>query len=142
MQRNLVAKASTTIEAPSSKVWKALVDPGAIKEYMFGAEVATDWREGSPIVWKGQFKGKSYEDKGEVLEVVANRRLRYRHYSPLAGVPDEPGNYHTVTIDLARDHDGTHVLLTQDNNPDEKAKAHSEENWSSMLEGLKKYVEQ
>jgi uncharacterized protein YndB with AHSA1/START domain len=130
MQRKHVARASTTIDAPSSAVWKALVDPEAIRHYMFGAEVDSDWREGSPITWKGEFKGKPFEDRGEVLEVIANRRLRYRHVD------------HTVTIDLARDHDGTHVLLTQDNNPDEKARESSENNWATMLDGLKKYVEQ
>jgi len=31
--------------------------------------------------------------------------------------------------------------LSQDNNADEKAKAHSEKNWSMMLDGLKHYVE-
>jgi uncharacterized protein YndB with AHSA1/START domain len=142
VQRKLVAKAATTIEAPSSAVWKALVDPEAIKAYMFGAEVASDWREGSPITWKGEVKGRPFEDRGEVLEVVANRRLRYRHRGPLDGAPRDPDSYHTVTIDLARDHAGTHVVLTQDNNPDERARAHSERNWSAMLEGLKRYVEQ
>jgi uncharacterized protein YndB with AHSA1/START domain len=128
--KNYVAKASTTIDAPSSVVWRALVDPQAIREYMFGADVHSDWREGSPITWEGEFGGKPFRDEGQVLEVVANRRLRYRHID------------HMVTIDLARDHAGTHVVLTQDNNPDEQAKAHSEENWTTMLEGLKKYVEQ
>lgn len=142
MRRDHVAKASTTIHASSSAVWNALVDREAIREYMFGAEVESDWREGSRIVWKGEFKGRPFEDKGEVLEVVHNRRLRYSHFSPLSGSPDRPESYHTVTIDLARDHEGTHVVLTQDNNPDEKAKQHSEQNWARMLEGLKKYVEQ
>jgi hypothetical protein len=34
------------------------------------------------------------------------------------------------------------VSLTQDNNADERALAHSEKNWGAMLEGLKKYVEE
>jgi hypothetical protein len=33
------------------------------------------------------------------------------------------------------------VTLTQDNNPTEEARRHSEENWSMMLDGLKKLVE-
>lgn len=47
-----------------------------------------------------------------------------------------------MTIDLEGTGADTRVLLTQDNNADEKARAHSEKNWSTMLEGLKKYVEQ
>ena len=47
-----IAKAAITIDAPIAKVWQALVDPDAIQQYMFGTNVTTDWREGSPIVWK------------------------------------------------------------------------------------------
>jgi len=142
MDRNLTAKASTTIHAPSDAVWQALVDPGAIRQYMFGAQVDSDWREGSPITWKGEFKGKPYEDKGKILEVARGKRLRYSHFSPLAGLPDKPENYHTVTIDLSGEGEETRVSLAQDNNADEKALAHSEKNWTAMLDGLKKYVEE
>jgi hypothetical protein len=42
-------------------------DPERIKEYYLGAEVQTDWQVGSPITFKGEWEGKSYEDKGEIL---------------------------------------------------------------------------
>jgi activator of Hsp90 ATPase-like protein len=59
----------------------------------------------------------------------------------LSGLPDKPENYHTVTIDLMRQGDQTLVTLTQDNNPTEEAKQHSEKNWGMMLAGLKKLLE-
>jgi hypothetical protein len=34
------------------------------------------------------------------------------------------------------------VTLTQDNNPDEKTKDHSEKNWKMMLASLKKLLEE
>jgi hypothetical protein len=43
---------------------------------MFGSEVTTDWKPGSPITWKGEFEGRAYEDKGEVIAVEPGRRLR------------------------------------------------------------------
>ena len=43
----LVARAATTITAGHGEVWSALVDPTAIKQYMFGATVETDWRVGT-----------------------------------------------------------------------------------------------
>ena len=49
---------------------------------MFGSKVVTDWVEGSPIVWKGEYEGKTYEDKGEVLEIEPERRLKVSHPSP------------------------------------------------------------
>jgi len=38
MDKNLIARVSINIDAPSEKVWDALVTPEAIKQYMFGAE--------------------------------------------------------------------------------------------------------
>jgi uncharacterized protein YndB with AHSA1/START domain len=39
MPANLTARASITINAPNAKVWDALVNPAAIKKYMFGTNV-------------------------------------------------------------------------------------------------------
>jgi uncharacterized protein YndB with AHSA1/START domain len=41
MNKGFIARASTSIHAPLDKVWKALVDPHAIKQYMFGTNVVT-----------------------------------------------------------------------------------------------------
>jgi uncharacterized protein YndB with AHSA1/START domain len=136
-----VARSSLTINAASAKVWQALITPAAIKQYMFGTNVTSDWKEGSPIVWKGEWQGKKYEDKGVIRQFKPEQALQYTHFSPLAGLPDRPENYHTVSIQLAPDGQGTRVSLTQDNNPTDEARAHSEKNWVMMLEGLKKYVE-
>ncbi len=99
MDTNLIARASIAINAPSADVWDALVNPEAIEQYMFGTHVTTDWREGSPITWKGEWEGKPYEDKGVILKLEPERTLQYSHFSPLAGLPDKPENYHTVTIE-------------------------------------------
>ena len=136
-----MAQASISIDAPKEEVWRALVDPASIERYMFGTTVVSDWREGSPIVWKGEWKGRTYQDKGTILTHDPGRRLRYTHFSPLSGLADAPENYHTVTIDLREEGGRTHVSLAQDNNPTDEARAHSEENWGAMLAGLKKLVE-
>ncbi len=141
MNKNLIAKATTSIQSTRSKVWEALITPDAIKQYMFGADVESDWREGSAITWTGEMKGKKYEDKGVILKIEPEQTLQYSHFSPLSGKRDNPENYHTVTIDLAGSANKTEVSLSQDNNSDEKARKESEKNWGVMLEGLKKYVE-
>src|SRR5712664_4207256 len=96
MNKGLIANVSTTIDAQSADVWQALVTPAAIKEYMFGTTVTSDWVVGSPIVWKGEWQGRAHEDKGIILQAVPERVLEYSHFSPLAGVPDVPENYHTI----------------------------------------------
>ena len=141
MNMNLTANATTSITAAKNKVWKALIAPSAIKEYMFGSDVETDWKKGSKIIWKGEFKDKKYEDKGEILNIEPEKTLQYSHFSPLSGQDDKPENYHTVTINLYGNSNKTEVELSQDKNADEKSREDSAKNWGTMLEGLKKYVE-
>ena len=120
---------------------QALVSPAAIREYMFGANVVTDWQEGSSIVWKGEWQGRAYEDKGTIHRYIPEQTLQYSHFSPLSGRPDAPEHYHLVTIELVADGNRTRVALEQDNNATEEARQHSERNWGVMLESLKKFVE-
>ena len=93
-------------------------------------------------MWKGEWQGKPFEDKGVILRVQPNRLLSYSHFSPLEGKPDTPDNYHTVTVELSEHADGTRISLSQDNNATEQAREHSEKNWNMVLAGLKKVVEQ
>lgn len=141
MTEDLVATSAITIDAPKSVVWEALTSPAAAKQYMFGADVRSDWKVGSPITWSGEFKGKAFKDKGEVLQADPGRMLQYSHFSSLSGQPDRPENHHVVTIELAQAGDRTAVTLRQNNNATEDARQHSEQNWKTMLEGLKKVVE-
>ncbi|HML03637.1 MAG TPA: SRPBCC domain-containing protein [Candidatus Bathyarchaeia archaeon] len=140
-ERELVARASVSINAPVERVWNALIAPKLIKRYMFGTEVVSEWEEGSQIIWKGEWKGKSYQDKGVILKLKRNDLIQYSHFSPLSGKPDLPENYHTVTIKLTKDKLKTIVSLSQDNKATEDSRKHSEKNWKIMLEGLKELLE-
>ncbi len=142
MTKDLVADADITINASSDKVWDALINPSKIKKYMMGTTVTSDWKEGSSIQWKGEWKGKSYEDKGTVLRLDPGSMLQYTHYSPMTGLPDVPENYHTVTIKLSGKGAKTMLSLSQDGNATEKGKEESEKNWKQMLGGLKDLVEE
>jgi len=141
MSKGLIAKTSVSISVPITRVWDALTNPKVIKQYMFGTEVVSDWKEGSRIVWKGEWQGKEYKDKGMILKLNADKLIQYSHFSPLSGLPDTPENYHIVTIKLSAK--GTHTLvsLSQDNNSNEQEREHSEKNWGMMLAGLKGILE-
>lgn len=138
---NIVATAETDISASPVRVWSALTDPAQIKRYMFGSQVETDWKPGSPITWNGEYQGTTYQDKGEVIEVEPQRRLVVTHFSPMSGQPDVPENYHTLTYVLEPRGEGTHLSLSQDNNASEEEAAHSRDNWAAMLSALKNVVE-
>ena len=140
------AQVSRTIEASPQEVWTALTDAKIIKQYFFGADVESDWQVGSPVKIKGEMKGKTYEDKGEVRAAEPGRRLAFSHYSPMSGQPDTPENYHLVTYDLEPQGEGTKVTLTQSNltggvrDSDVKNRADYEKNWTTVLEGLDRAV--
>lgn len=141
MDEKFIAKVTIEINASPGEVWNALVDPEAVNQYMFGTQVSTDWREGSPILWKGEWQGKSYQDHGVILKSEPERILQYTHFSPLSGQQDQPENYHTVTIQLSDQGEQTRIILTQDNNKTEEQRKHSKKNWGIMLTGLKEYLE-
>ncbi len=70
------------INASSSRVWEALTDPKLIKQYLFGTEVSTDWKVGSPITYRGVWNGREYEDKGRIIKT-----RKAGSWFPLSGVP-------------------------------------------------------
>jgi uncharacterized protein YndB with AHSA1/START domain len=142
MSRGFEAIKTVTIHATRAEVWSALTNPEKVKQYMHGTEMSTDWKEGSPISWKGEWKGRSYEDKGTVLAVEPQKLLKYTHWSPMGGSEDKPENYHTVTYELAGEDGKTTLTLIQDNNASqEEADKMASDNWGPVLNGLKETVE-
>jgi uncharacterized protein YndB with AHSA1/START domain len=136
-----VATARIEIQASPERVWQVLLDPVATKEFMFGSEVETDWQVGSPITWTGEYEGKAYQDKGQVLAVEPGRRLQVTHYSPMSGQPDVPENYHTLTYELSGGNGTTELSLSQDNNASEAEAEHSRGMWEMLVQGVKKVAE-
>src|SRR5205823_6384605 len=94
-------------------VWAAITDPELVSQAFFGAKVETDWRPGSPITWSGEWQGKPFRDKGEIVKVEPNQVLEFTHFSPLTGQPDVPENYHTVTFEETAQSDGTELTISQ-----------------------------
>jgi uncharacterized protein YndB with AHSA1/START domain len=119
MERRHVSRASIEIEASSADVWDALVNPAAAKEYFFGAKVRSDWKEGSPITFTGEFNGNAYHEKGTILQYRPERLLQYSHWSDLEQLPDLPENYRNWTFRIESGDPGVVLSVTEDNIPDE-----------------------
>ena len=141
----MVASAAVDVDAAPERVWQALTDPAEIAAYMQGSGVETDWQVGSEITWNGEYEGRPYQDKGEVLTYDEPHVLSVTHYSPLMGQDDAPENYHTLVYtltDTGGDTDGaTHLELTQDGCESEEQAEQFSQNWQGMLDGLKAQVE-
>lgn len=142
MAKTFNAIVNIEINAPVAKAWDGITDPDIIRQYMHGTNVVTDWRVGSPIIWKGEWDGKSYEDKGTILAVEPQKLLKTTHWSPMSGSEDKPENYHTVLYELADNHGNTVLTLTQGNNPSQEAADNMAKNgWTPMLQILKTVLE-
>jgi uncharacterized protein YndB with AHSA1/START domain len=137
LAKNLIAKSRIQINNTVDEAWKALVNPQIVEKYMLGAQQVSDWRKGSSIIWKKDFNGRKFEDKGKILEITPQQSLKYTHYSPASGKPDVPENYQTVSVTLKANAKGTALELTSDNNASEKQKAMNEHIWAYYLQGLK-----
>ena len=142
MRSEIKCQVSTTIEAGADKVWESLTDPRMIKKYFFGTQTTTDWRIGHPIKFKGSWKGKSYEDKGTILDYEGRKKIRYNYWSSMSGMEDRPENYVIVTYELEPvNAEKTKLTVTQENIPNEEMKQHSKENWKKVLDNLKNLLE-
>lgn len=113
MSQPLIVKNTISIHAPAARVWNALTNPAETKKYMFGCEALSDWKEGSPLIWKGNFNGvELVAVKGTVLKIRPGSYLEYTVIDPNnPKIPDLPENYLTVTCELV-EQDGITTLTT------------------------------
>lgn len=140
-EKKLVLEKSIELDATLASVWDALINPAIIKQYLFNTEAVSDWKEGSPLYFRGEWEGKSYEDKGRIEKMIPNRLFLYKYWSAFSGKPDIAENYANITYVLTPMNGKVRLTITQDNIDSEEIKQHSDQNWGVVLETLKKIVE-
>ena len=105
----LLIRKSIEVDAPVETLWKILTDSEFIPQYMFGCNAETDWKPGSPLLWRGAADGVVYV-KGHVVEVEAPHHLAYTIFDPNSNIADMPENYLTMSYDLSERGDGASLL--------------------------------
>lgn len=133
MKNNLTAETSISVDATPAQVWKAFTTPKLIKKYLMGTDTSSDWKEGSPITYTGEYEGKKYHDKGIIKKIEPKKILQSTYWSSMSGKEDKPENYNLATYKITTRNDKTFVALSQDNNATEKEKEHSTKNWKQKL---------
>ena len=129
------------IRASANRVWEALTRPELVKQWQFGAVLRTDWRKGGSIVFRNEWEGKVYEQKGSILEVEPGRLARYSLFAPQPGLEDRPENYFIMSYILEEVGGQTILTIDQDDPRNQTAQEPAEEGENAVLVALKKLVE-
>ena len=111
----LVVENTISINAPIDTVWDVLTKPEQTKKYMFGCETVSDWKPGSPLLWRANYEGKdTVFVKGNIITIQPPVLLTYTVIDPHADMPDIPDNYLNVTYQLVQQDGITTLTVTQD----------------------------
>jgi len=94
------------IDAPAERVWDVLTQPAFTQQYLFGCVPESDWKRGSPLLWKGAADGHLYV-KGCVVAIDPPRRLEYTVLGADMRLADVPENYLTIVCTVEARGEGT-----------------------------------
>ena len=130
-----------TIKAPIANVWGALTEAEMVKKYLFGTQLITTWKVGTPILFQGEWEGQKYVDKGMVLHYEKEKKLTYSYLSSWDGLEDKPENYQNVTYSVKSQGQQTILLIRQTKLPSAEKKQHSAKNWAMLLKTMQKLLE-
>ena len=142
MDKKIKITTSIDLNCPAWKTWQALTDKEMIRQYLWGTETNTDWKQDSPITFSGTWDGTAYEDKGFILKIEKEKLLKYSYWSSFSGTEFHPDNFSIVTFEIAGNGKQTTLSITQEGFIDMTSRDHSIENWNMVLVNIKKLLEQ
>ncbi|MDF3820547.1 SRPBCC domain-containing protein [Leptospira sp. 96542] len=141
LDHQLSLSRTKNIHSNLERVWDVITTPKYIKEYLYGTDVISDWQEGSSLIFKGEWEGKMYEEKGTILTLQAPVTFKYSYFTPLFGLPDLPENYSIIENKLVGKDGLVTLHLTQVGFTSVDKVKHSEESWNQCLDIIKRIAE-
>ena len=131
-----------TMRAPARKVWLAVTEPDLVRQWQYGSDLLTTWEPGTPIVFRNEWNGQVFEQKGTVLEFVPEVRLKYSLFFPRPDLQDVPEHYFFMTYELTERDGLTSLLIRQDDpRPSPPAASSGGDGGPDVLSSLKELVE-
>lgn len=137
------SKKSIRIQTTAQKLWEVLTQPEFTKQYMFNCTVDSNWKQGSPITWQGEFNGYKAFQKGEIIQVDKEKTVTYSTFDPNFGLEDIPKNYIHVTYELEEDNNA--ILLSISNETfdgNSERMEHINQGWEMVIGQIKTVAEQ
>lgn len=132
----------TYIATTPEKLWHALTDGAATRQYWYGRRVDSDWKVGSTVTfWYETESGEAVSDRGIVLESNPPRRLSYTWHVEFV---DELRDEHPsrATFDLQPSGKEVKLTLTHDEfEPGSKILDGVRSGWPAILASLKTLLE-
>ena len=130
------------ILAPAKKVWLALTSPGLVKQWQYGSDLLTTWEVGTPIIFRNEWNGQVFEQKGNVLEFLPESRLKYSLFFPRPDLQDIPEHHFFMTYELTESEAVTSLLVRQeDPRPSSPNESPGGQEGPDVLSCLKELVE-
>jgi uncharacterized protein YndB with AHSA1/START domain len=130
------------IVAPRRKVWLALTVPDLVKQWQYGSDLLTTWEVGTPIIFRNEWNGQVFEQKGSVLEFSPDSRLRYSLFFPRPDLQDVKEQSFFMTYELSEREGVTSLLVRQeDPRPSPPDAPTGDDEGPDVLSSLKALVE-
>jgi uncharacterized protein YndB with AHSA1/START domain len=98
---SLFTRYAIDIDASAAHVWAMLTEPALTRQYMFGCEALSDWKVGSPLLWRGEHEGRPMVFvTGKVVTWQPHALLEYTTFDPNGSIVDVPSNHLTMSCKL------------------------------------------
>src|SRR4051812_406502 len=137
-----ISDSTVKILAPAGKVWLAVTAPELVKQWQYGSDLLTTWEVGTPIIFRNEWNGQVFEQKGTVLEFAPESRLKYSLFFPHEHLQDIPEHYFFMIYELTENEGVTSLLVRQeDPRPSPPVESADEKEGPDVLSYLKELVE-
>ena len=123
-------------------MWLALTTPDLVKRWQYGSDLLTTWEPGTPIVFRNEWNGHVFEQKGTVLEFEPTTRLKYSLFVPRPDLQEVPEHHFFMTYALTESDGQTSLLIRQeDPRPSPPDASGGQDGGPDVLATLKELVE-
>lgn len=142
LNKDLKLSESINISCTAEELWDVLTNPAKIAVYLYGTETLTDWKEGSEIIFQGEYEGHVYKDSGVILEFNPFTQLKYSYWSGFSGLECLAENHATITYTVEDLGGSCKFTWSQEGYAGEENLEYSKEGMPALLNRIKELAEE